>query len=245
MVYGRARLLGALIVGAIVPARPVAAQAPLPSALRGDQASDPLDTAGLMIWPDGRPRGSVLVPPPAPLATPVASNQTEPVAPTAPLDLARPFASISATVTSLRDSLVALARAQIGRRYKFGGTTPEHGFDCSGFVRYVMSALHVPLPRTATEQAHTGAVIALDTAQLRPGDLVTFGSARRISHIGIYVGGGRFVQASSRAGRVIETSLDRPLVHGAKPWRGARRVMIEDEAANDDPQSVTRLEDAG
>lgn len=141
-------------------------------------------------------------------------------------DLPKPFAAFSASARSLGDSLVALARAQIGRRYRFGGTTPEHGFDCSGLVRYVLAALHIDVPRTAREQARSGTSVPRDQTQLRPGDLVTFGSATHpISHIGIYVGDGRFVQASSRAGRVIETPLNRQLIHGAKPWRGAQRVM--------------------
>jgi cell wall-associated NlpC family hydrolase len=147
-------------------------------------------------------------------------------------DLPKPFAAFSASAMSLRDSMVALARAQIGRRYRLGGTTPEHGFDCSGLVRYVLAALHIDIARTAHEQAHAGAVVPRDPSQLKPGDLVTFGSGpQHISHIGIYVGNGRFVQASSRAGRVIETNLSRPLVHGAEPWRGARRITKDADSA--------------
>jgi cell wall-associated NlpC family hydrolase len=161
-------------------------------------------------------------------------------------DLPKPFAAFSASARNLRDSLVALARAQIGKRYRLGGTSPRHGFDCSGLVRYVMAALHVDLPRTAHEQAQSGTKLPRDTALLRPGDLVTFGSTRHISHIGIYVGDGRFVQASSKAGRVIETPLER---HGAgvKPWRGARRMPLDSTATtgpeSDDPNAVSRAGD--
>ena len=154
-------------------------------------------------------------------------------------DLPRPFAMLSASARSVRDSLVALARAQIGKRYRFGGTTPEHGFDCSGLVRYVMSALGVPLPRTAVEQARSGETVPRDPMQLIPGDLVTFGSSRRISHIGIYVGDGRFVQASSKAHRVIETPLERPMVPGVKPWRGVRRVIPTDSLLTEEPTQVS------
>lgn len=142
-----------------------------------------------------------------------------------------PFAAFSASATSIRDSLVALARAQIGRRYRFGGESPEGGFDCSGLVRYVMSALKVPLPRTANQQARAGSAVARDEHLLRPGDLVTFGSKRRISHIGIYVGDGRFIHASTKAGHVIESKLDRPPSPLIKPWRGVRRVIATGDSA--------------
>lgn len=161
---------------------------------------------------------SLLPPPPSPSPAPAPAP-------------AAPFAAFSASAASLRDSLVALARAQIGRRYRIGGETPDKGFDCSGLVRYVMSGLRVPLPRTASQQAHAGSPVARERAALRPGDLVTFGSGRRISHIGIYVGDGRFVHASTTAGRVIESALERPLYRRVKPWRGARRVIATGDTA--------------
>jgi cell wall-associated NlpC family hydrolase len=152
-----------------------------------------------------------------------------------PKELAKPFSAWSASVHSLRDSiLVSIARTQIGTRYVRGGQSPERGFDCSGLVRYVLAGFHVPLPRTAAEQALTGLAIGQDTTQLRPGDLLTFGKPKRgVSHIGIYVGNGRFVHASSKAGRVIESNLDRPRSPLIKPWRGTRRVVLDldDEAA--------------
>ena len=219
MSYCRARLLTALAIGAACYVPALGAQASLPVVLRGAHATDASDSAD-------RPGGTTANGPAnpsdfAPVASPGATIATS-------TDLPRPFAMFSASARSLGDSMVALARAQIGRRYRFGGSTPEHGFDCSGLVRYVLAALHISVPRTAHEQAHSGLLVARDTSQLRPGDLVTFGSKHRISHIGIYVGGGRFVQASSKAGRVIETPLYRRLVAGVKPWRGARRLVPED-----------------
>ena len=138
----------------------------------------------------------------------------------------RPFALWSESAHNLRDSLVNVARAQIGARYVLGGTTPK-GFDCSGLVRYVMAALKVELPRTAAQQARIGDEVSTDTTRLRPGDLLTFGwkGKRGVSHIGIYVGQGRYIHASSVAGRVIESDLNRtgsPLI---KAWRGVRRVV--------------------
>jgi cell wall-associated NlpC family hydrolase len=179
--------------------------------------------------------------PPAPTGgtpTPLTNAAVAPIAPTAAIPSAKavvskgtPLAAFSASASALRDSLVALARAQIGRRYRLGGTTPESGFDCSGFVRYVMAALKVQLPRTANEQSRVGLAVARERDHLRPGDLVTFGSTKRISHIGIYVGDGRFVHASTKAGKVIESPLIRPPNREIKPWRGVRRVIATGDSA--------------
>jgi cell wall-associated NlpC family hydrolase len=147
------------------------------------------------------------------------------------VDAVEPFAALGRSALSLRDSLVATARAQLGRRYVLGGETPSRGFDCSGLVRYIVSALNVSLPRTAAQQARIGDAIPADTSRLLPGDLVTFGRGKRISHIGIYVGNGRFIHASVKAGRVIETDLTHPAAAGIKSWRGARRLVIADSVA--------------
>lgn len=143
---------------------------------------------------------------------------------------AKPFAALSNTAMAMmtrRDSVVALARAQIGTPYRLGGTTPGRAFDCSGFVRYVLGALKIVVPRTAAQQAAVGADVPKDTTQLQPGDLLTFGKGKRITHIGIYVGNGRYVHASTTAGRVIETSLDRTRSPLVRSWRGGRRVLAD------------------
>jgi cell wall-associated NlpC family hydrolase len=145
------------------------------------------------------------------------------------LDAPKPFAAFSRSAMTLRDSLVALARAQVGTRYVHGGQTPARGFDCSGLVQYIVAALHIVVPRTAAQQAFAGVAVPKDTAQMLPGDLVTFGRGKgAVSHIGIYVGNGRIVHASTKAGEVIETDLLKPLVAGPKRWRGTRRVLSED-----------------
>ena len=154
----------------------------------------------------------------------------------------RPFALWSESAQSVRDSLVTVARAQLGARYVLGGTTPK-GFDCSGLVRYVMGALKVELPRTAAQQARIGDEVSTDPTRLRPGDLLTFGrrGGRGVSHIGIYVGEGRYIHASSVAGRVIESDLSRtgsPLI---KAWRGVRRIV----AGASEQDSLPRRSGAG
>jgi cell wall-associated NlpC family hydrolase len=155
-----------------------------------------------------------------------AHGQALTLGPADGVDAVKPFAALHSSVHGLRDSLVSLVRAQVGTRYVHGGDSPARGFDCSGLVRYVMAGLHVQLPRTAAEQARSGSALERDTTRLRPGDLLTFGKGRRgVSHIGIYVGNGRFVHASSVAGRVVESNLDRPRSRLIKPWHGARRVL--------------------
>ncbi len=144
----------------------------------------------------------------------------------------RPFQEVSSSAQLLRDSIVALAKGQLGRRYVRGGTSPQRGFDCSGLVKYVLMSLHLDVPRTARLQARVGEPIARDTSRLLPGDLLTFARQRAgVSHIAIYVGNGRMIHASSTAGRVIETSLIRPPAPRLKPWNGARRVVALNDSA--------------
>lgn len=135
---------------------------------------------------------------------------------------------------AVRDSIVALARAQLGRRYRLGGTSPARGFDCSGLVQFVLHAVGLEVPRTAAEQARVGVGLAPEVAHLRPGDLLIFGEPA-IDHIGIYVGDGRFIHASSVAGRVIESPVERPPAPLIKPWAGSRALddllagLVDDE----------------
>lgn len=140
------------------------------------------------------------------------------------LESRKPFAAWSESAQNLRDSIVAKARGQIGTRYKLGGTKPNLALDCSGLVKYVMGALDVMLPRTAQKQATVGQEVPKDLAALKPGDLLTFGRGKRISHIGIYVGEGRMVHASTSKRRVIETRITErsPLI---RQWKGVRRLV--------------------
>ena len=153
-----------------------------------------------------------------------ATTSAAPAAAAAP---AAPFAALSASANEMRDSIVALARAQLGTRYVWGGANPDRGFDCSGLIRYITEKLHVNVPRTASEQSHAGREVARDPSRLRPGDLLTFGTGKRVSHIGIYVGDGKFIHASTAAGRVIESRLDRKQSRGVKPWKGVRRIFAD------------------
>jgi cell wall-associated NlpC family hydrolase len=138
---------------------------------------------------------------------------------------AKPFEAYSNSALTLRDSVVAMARAQLGTRYRTGGEAPDKGFDCSGLVRYVLSALNVELPRTARQQAKVGLPLTRDTAQLLPGDLLTFGKSKKgVSHVAIYIGGGQYIHASSSAHKVVVSTIN-PRSSLIKIWRGARRVL--------------------
>ncbi|MDL2274107.1 C40 family peptidase [Oscillospiraceae bacterium OttesenSCG-928-G22] len=93
-----------------------------------------------------------------------------------------------------RDSLIAFAKQYIGTPYRYGGSAPG-GFDCSGFVYYVFKSAGHTLPRGASSMMDK--VPSISRSELLPGDLVFFndGSARRASHVGIYVGGNQFIHA--------------------------------------------------
>ena len=141
----------------------------------------------------------------------------------------KPFAEFSNAALNLRDSVVAIARSQVGRRYRIGGTNPSRGFDCSGLVKYVLETLKVEVPRTAREQSRMGLAVPRDTTQLRPGDVLLFGKPKSgVSHVGIYVGNGRYIHASSVAGRVIESPIDRPPHPLVKVLKSARRILGSD-----------------
>lgn len=105
--------------------------------------------------------------------------------------------------------VVDLARAQIGKPYVWGGASPQTSFDCSGLVQWAYRQLGVSLPRTAQQQYD--ATVRLSAAQLRPGDLVfferTYPSAERITHVGIYVGGGRMINAPTTGDVVREMDV--------------------------------------
>jgi len=137
----------------------------------------------------------------------------------------KPFAALSRTLLGGRDSLVRLTKQQVGLKYKLGAVKPGLAFDCSGLVKWVMAAFDLHLPRTAAEQARLGIEVPRDTAQLLPGDLLFFGRGKHVTHIGIYVGEGRYVHAANRRKGVIESEVSPPDSHW---WKGARRVMVED-----------------
>ena len=99
--------------------------------------------------------------------------------------------------------VLGTADQYIGVRYRWGGTTPEGGFDCSGFTRYVFARHGIQLPRTSREQARAGQGVPVDPGALLPGDLLLFAErGEAISHVALYVGNGEIIHASSSYGAV-------------------------------------------
>ncbi|XTZ36684.1 C40 family peptidase [Salmonella enterica] len=115
---------------------------------------------------------------------------------------------------------------QIGRPYRWGGTSPKTGFDCSGLVYYAYKDLvKFRIPRTANEMYHLRDAAPVKVAELESGDLVFFRTQGRGSadHVGVYVGNGKFIQ-SPRSGQDIQvTSLSED--YWQRHYVGARRVM--------------------
>ena len=119
--------------------------------------------------------------------------------------------------------LLIRAISLIGVKYKFGGSSAQSGFDCSGFVSHVFeSSLAIELPRSSYAMGRLGTKVEND--DLRPGDLVFYNTLHRaFSHVGIYVGEGRFVHAPSR-GKSVEI-VDMSDRYWKRRFNGARRMI--------------------
>ena len=122
-----------------------------------------------------------------------------------------------------RNPVVAAARSLTGAPYKWGGESPQTGFDCSGLTWWAYRQVGVDLPRVSYEQYEAGR--AVGRREIRPGDLVFFrlrGNPKNM-HVGIATDKGTFIHSPSEGGRVREDPLDTPY------WRerfiGARRVL--------------------
>jgi cell wall-associated NlpC family hydrolase len=128
----------------------------------------------------------------------------------------------------LADSVVATATDVMGRPYRYGGTG-EHGggFDCSGLIQYAYGQHGVNLPRTSAEQAREGRGVGKNPSKLEPGDLLTFSNrGGPVTHVGLYVGDGRFIHSATRGVQISVLSADDP--YGRwwwKRWVGVRRIV--------------------
>jgi cell wall-associated NlpC family hydrolase len=125
-------------------------------------------------------------------------------------------------ITNRASDLVMHALGMLGISYKRGGNTPESGLDCSGMVRYVFKqALGHELPRSAAEISQIG--IQIKQSELQPGDLVFYNTMKNsFSHVGIYLGDGKFIHSPSAGGQVRIESM--ALAYWTKRFDGARRM---------------------
>ncbi len=106
--------------------------------------------------------------------------------------------------------------------YRYGGTSPDNGFDCSGFVGHVFQhSMGIALPRTSHGISQVG--IALKADQLRPGDLVFYNTQRSsFSHVGIFIGEGKFVHSPKSGSRIRVEKMGEK--YWASRYNGARRI---------------------
>ena len=175
-------------------------------------------------------------PPPAVSTIPPTSAPSDPLAAMAPVELATPDAApiaeqlqalqaaSAAPSTSTRvKTVLQRAFALLGTPYRWGGSSPDGGFDCSGLVGYVFRSIGIDLPRVSRAMANEGVAIT-DRTALAEGDLVFFGRRGRVDHVGIYVGDGKFLHAP-RTGRDVTVSS---LTSGywAQKYMEARRVAV-------------------
>jgi len=140
------------------------------------------------------------------------------------------FQQVRQNVSSRASDLVVNAMGFLGVPYKRGGNSEDTGFDCSGFVRATFEkTIGLVLPRRANEQA--AATDHIDKNDLRPGDLVFFNTMKRaFSHVGIYVGDGKFIHAP-RTGASVRVE-DMRAAYWQRRFDGARRVAPTDDVAD-------------
>ena len=140
--------------------------------------------------------------------------------------------------------MVVTAMNFLGVRYQRGGTDADSGFDCSGFTRLMFETnLGLVLPRRADEQAKAAGLVNVKKDELQPGDLVFFNTLRRtFSHVGIYVGEGKFIHAPKPGGEVRVESMN--FAYWAKRFTGARRAesAMEQTAAGTQPTAPAMLQ---
>ena len=152
----------------------------------------------------------------------------------APVDLASPDnAPLAAQIAALQSaqaapstssrikSVLQRAFSLLGTPYRWGGTSPDKGFDCSGLVGYVFRTIGIDLPRVSRSMANEGTAVA-DRTALAEGDLVFFGKRGRVDHVGIYIGEGKFLHAP-RTGRDVTVS-DLSSGYWSQKYLQARRL---------------------
>ena len=136
----------------------------------------------------------------------------------AAFDPPEPVAAVGKRATEA----LAFARSMMGTPYKWGGETPEEGFDCSGLVQWAYGKAGITLPRVTHEQFAAPGGVPVKRGDLRPGDLVFFRDATGyVHHVGISLGGDRFIGAPHTGAKVRIDSLES--AYWAREFAGGRR----------------------
>ena len=144
-----------------------------------------------------------------------------------PVQMAGETQQLVSRVRDTASDLVMSAMNFLGVPYRRGGNSPEQGFDCSGFTRHIFErSVGLVLPRRADQQAHEAGLQDVKKDELKPGDLVFFNTMRRaFSHVGIYVGEGKFIHSPRTGGQVRVEDMRE--AYWAKRFNGARRAEID------------------
>jgi cell wall-associated NlpC family hydrolase len=165
-------------------------------------------------WPGGgsRPSGGSPAFTPAE-AIPISNEPAEP---------------LSASGASLAYDIVDTAVSVMGEPYRWGGTSTDEGFDCSGLIWYAYDAFGVSVPRVSHQQAQAGRPVPRELAALEPGDILLFANGGEgVSHVGLFIGNRRFIHATTSGGvKVSELeTTDSYNRWWMERWVGARRVL--------------------
>jgi cell wall-associated NlpC family hydrolase len=135
---------------------------------------------------------------------------------------------VATPAARLADAVIATATEAMGRPYEYGGTGEDGGgFDCSGLIQYAYGRHGVTLPRRSVDQAREGTAVKKSSEALRPGDVLTFSNrGGPVTHVGLYIGEGKFIHSATRGVQVSVLSGDDP--YGRwwyVRWVGVRRIV--------------------
>ena len=145
-----------------------------------------------------------------------------------PANAAKVRPVVASNAAKQSSSVLSRAVNVLGTPYRWGGSSPSKGFDCSGLVKYAFNDVaHVNLPRTSSAMAQ-GHGVKVARGDLKPGDLLFFNiKSRRVNHVAIYLGNDRFIHAPRRGKNVSIDSLKKP--YWSKHYVVAKRVLPKEQ----------------
>ncbi len=119
-----------------------------------------------------------------------------------------PLSALKSSELFARQRIINGAYQAVGSSYRYGGETLT-GFDCSGLMRYIHRKANISIPRTAAQQRDQSRTIPT-YSRLLPGDMIFFKTGHKTDHVGVYIGQGQFIHASTSQRRVMQSRLDTP-----------------------------------